>query len=523
MSGRDAAERGAASAGGNAAARGAKGAAIEVTGLHVADSARWAVQEVSFSVPPGGLHMVLGERDTGKTALLEALAGMRAEARGTVRFGGADATPAERRIATRLLPRELPPLTLSAGERLLLHRPPRRWGVALDAGGGRERARALAARFGLQTLLDVPVDALRPLERRLLELAASVAAGPSVLLLDEPTTDLGPGEARQYLAALRDVAAAGGIAAVYTTARPRDAYPVAETVTVLRRGAPSETVRTDKVTETSLLERWTGGAGVRRSPSGAHTPGDHILHVEGIVLEGRGRETSLAGVSFDVAAGEVLAIVGSPADGLSLLHDVLLGHRVPAEGSIQFLGKEMVSTPRRLRVEAGMSFVHPPTARDQSVPGFTVEENLVLGQTRRGPFAKRGWLKFESIRGNAIRLLSDFEVPDARARDLFRRLPLGARQRIVVAREVMRNPVLLVVRSPAQGLSLEAQEYVRKTLILQCERGSGLIWLTEEPEEALRVADRLAVLVAGRLQWLPVTETLTREAIIEEMSAGAGV
>ena len=78
-----------------------------------------------------------------------------------------------------------------------------------------------------------------------------------------------------------------------------------------------------------------------------------------------------------------------------------------------------------------------------------------------------------------------------------------------------------MARSPVQGLGLEAQEYVRKALVLQCERGSGLLWLTEDPEEALRVADRLAVLAAGRLVWLPVTETLTREAIIDEMSGRA--
>jgi len=86
---------------------------------------------------------------------------------------------------------------------------------------------------------------------------------------------------------------------------------------------------------------------------------------------------------------------------------------------------------------------------------------------------------------------------------------------------VIHNPRLLVVRSPGQGLGLEAQEFVRRTLILQCERGSGLLWLTEEPEEALRVADRLAVLTAGRFVWLPVTETLTREAIVAEMSGAA--
>lgn len=496
-------------------------ASVEVKGLHVSEPSRWVIREVTFSVGPGSLHMILGERDTGKTALLETLAGMRAEERGAVRLGGGDLSLKERRRIVRFVPREFPPLSLSVAERLLLGPAPRRAGFLLDRRGGLERARAVAARVRFTAPLDVAVESLRPLERRLLELAVALDAAPALLLLDEPTMELGPNEARQFLATLRDAAGEAGIPVILASARPRDAYPDARGVTILHRGAPSETVRTEEVTETGLLERWTGGAGVRHAPSGPHQAGDSLLRVEDVVIQGRGRETSLAGVTFEVFAGEVLALVGAPADGLALLHEVLLGHRTPERGSIQFLGKELARAPRRHRMDAGIGFVNPPLARDQSVSGFTVEENLVLGQTRRGPFGRGGWLRSESIRGNAIRLLSDFEVTDARPRDFFRALSLGSRQRIIVAREVMRNPRVMIVRSPAQGLSLAAQEYVRKTLILQCERGSGLVWLTEEPEEALRVADRLAVLVAGRLQWLNVTETLTREAIVDEMSGAA--
>jgi simple sugar transport system ATP-binding protein len=243
--------------------------------------------------------------------------------------------------------------------------------------------------------------------------------------------------------------------------------------------------------------------------------------VEGLVLKGRGRETSLAGIGFEVRAGEVLAVVGAPADGLNLFHDAILGSRVPEQGSMQFLGKEMIRSSRRHRVESGISFVHPPHSRHQAIAEFSIEENLILGQTGGPPFARRGFLRLESIRGNAIRTLRDFEIPDAEPAGRFRDLKLGDRQRVIIAREVLRNPVLLVVRSPAQGLSLAAQEYVRRALVLQCERGSGLLWLTEEPEEAMRVADRLAVLAAGRLVWVPVTETLTREMIIDEMSGAA--
>jgi simple sugar transport system ATP-binding protein len=348
-----------------------------------------------------------------------------------------------------------------------------------------------------------------------------IAESPQLLLLDEPTSDLGPHEARHFLSLVKTIAGERKIPAVYTSSWPRDAYPEASGVTIVWRGADPVTVTTAECSEGALVERWTGGVGIRRTPSGPHTAGDPLLRAEGLVLRGRGRETSLAGLDFEVKSGEVLAIVGAPADGLNLFHDALLGSRTPERGSMQFLGKEMMRSSRRHRVESGISFVHPPHSRDQAIAEFSIEENLVLGQTSGLPFSKGGFLRHESIRGNAVRTLRDFEIPDAEPAGRFRDLKLGDRQRVIVAREVIRNPVLLVVRSPAQGLSLAAQEYVRRTLILQCERGSGLLWLTEEPEEAMRVADRLAVLAAGRFVWIPVTETLTREAIIDEMSGAA--
>lgn len=506
---------------------GGKEPVLAVSGLTVAEGERWMVQGLSFSVPAGALHMVLGERGSGKTALLTAVAGLHPASQGTIRLVGAgedgDGPRAAkaRRARAAFIPREIPPSQLRVLDRLILHGPPGKAGVAIAWRRAREEAEAAAKRVGLEALLDVPVEALRPIERRLIELAAALKDAPAVILLDEPTGDLGPHEARQFLGILRATIEADGIAAVFTTTWPRDGYPDAAAVTILWRGAEAATVSTEECTEAALVARWTGGIGIRRAPSGPHTPGDTLMRVEDLVLEGRGRETSLAGIEFEVRAGEVLAVVGAPADGLNLLHDALLGNRTPERGSIQFLGKEILRAPRRLRVESGMTFVNPPIARDQSIPGFSVEENLILGQTHVPPFARGGFLRYDSIRGNAVRALQDFEVTETTPRTPFRDLSLGQRQRIIVAREVIHNPRLLVVRSPAQGLSLEAQEYVRRTLILQCERGSGLLWLTEEPEEAMRVADRLAVLTMGRFVWIPVTETLTREAIIAEMSGAA--
>lgn len=507
---------------------GGKDALLEVRGLSVAEGDRWLIRDVSLSVRPGTMHMVLGERGAGKTALLETIAGLRRQASGSIHLGGAGDSaagagvgPRQRRGLAALNPREIPAVSLTVAERLLVHRPPRFAGVMLHRENGRAAARALAARVGVEALLDVPIEALRPLERRLVELSAVVAQGPVALLLDEPTADLGPHEARQFLATVRTLAEAESLPVLFTTTWPRDAYPDAAQVTILWRGAEPATMPTKECTEAALVQRWTGGIGIRRAPSGPHTPGDTLLRVEGIVMEGRGRETSLAGIEFEVKSGEVLAIVGAPADGLNLLHDALLGNRTPGRGSIHFLGKEIMRAPRRHRVESGMTFVNPPIARDQSVPEFTVEENLILGQTHVPPFGRRGFLRYESIRGNALRALQDFDLPDVTPKTRFRDLSLGPRQRVLVAREVIHNPRLLVARSPAQGLSLTEQEYVRRTLILQCERGSGLLWLTEEPEEAMRVADRLAVMTAGRLVWIPVTETLTREAIIAEMSGAA--
>jgi len=500
---------------------GGKDAGLVVRDLSVAPDGRWAIRRLGFTAGAGTIHLILGERDTGKTALLQSIAGFRSPASGSVLLAGDESSASARRRAVALIPRESPVRQLRVIERLLLHDTPRAAKVGILWKQGREEARALAARVGLDALLDVPFEALRPVERKLIDLVAAIRQRPAAILLDEPTADLGPHESRHLLSTLHRLIGEEKIPAVVATTWPRDAFPEGSAVTILWRNAEPVTLTTAETTEAALVERWTGGIDIRRAPSGPHAPGDVLLRVEGLILHGRGRETSLAGVDFEAAAGEVLAIVGAPADGLDLLHDALLGNRRPDKGSIHFLGKEIARAPRRVRVESGMTFVNPPIARDQSIEDFTVEENLILGQTHVLPFARRGFLRPESIRGNCLRALDDFEIVGATPKTRFRDLSLGQRQRLIVAREVIHNPRLLVVRSPGQGLSLDAQEYVRRALVLQCERGSGLLWLTDEPEEAMRVADRLAVLTLGKFVWLPVTETLTREAIIAEMSGAA--
>ncbi len=227
---------------------------LRIKGMTLGDGTRWVVQELDLLVPPGALHMVLGERDTGKTALLEAIAGGRALEKGSVGLEGKAA----------LIPQTIPPAQLRVLDRLVLRSQPRFFGLGIRWRAAREQARALGARFGIEGLLDVPIEALRPLERRLVELAAAVSESPAALLLDEPTSDLGPHEARLFLAAVKAAAMAEKIPALYTSSRPRDAYPDAAGVTIIWRGAEPVTVSTSDCTEAALVERWTGGAGIRR-------------------------------------------------------------------------------------------------------------------------------------------------------------------------------------------------------------------------------------------------------------------
>jgi ABC-type uncharacterized transport system ATPase subunit len=289
----------------------ARGAGIRAKGLPLV---------AELEVKPGAVHLVLGERDSGKTALLETLAGIRDGAGGSITVGDdPEASPRERRRRVRFVPHDRDPSQLTLFTRLTLAHPPTRFGFFLDTKEARRRAEALASRVGLSGLLDAPVESLRPLERRLLEVAAALVGAPSAILLDEPTSELGPHEARQLMRALHAIAREDSIAVVVSTTWPRDAYPDARAVTILRKGEEAVTVATDQVTEAALLERWTGGI-PRRTPTGPHAAGETLLRIEDVVLPGRGRETSLAGIGFEVKAGEVLAIVGAPADGLGLLH-----------------------------------------------------------------------------------------------------------------------------------------------------------------------------------------------------------
>jgi ABC-type sugar transport system ATPase subunit len=264
---------------------GGKDAGLSVRELSVASHGRWPIRGVTFDVRRGGVHLILGERDTGKTALLETIAGIRAPEAGTVSLEGEEAPAKARRRRIAFLPREAPVLQLQVVERLLLHQTPRIAKLGTDWKRGREEARELAARVGLDSLLDVPCEALRPLERKLIELAAVIRQRPAALLVDEPTTDLGPHEARHFLATLGDLARAEGLPVVLSTVWPRDAYPIAGTVTVVWRAAEPVTVSTSDATEAALVQRWTGGLDIRRAPTGPHNPGDTLMRVEGLILK----------------------------------------------------------------------------------------------------------------------------------------------------------------------------------------------------------------------------------------------
>ena len=462
-----------------------------------------ANDHVDFDLRRGEVHALLGENGAGKTTLMNVLYGLYHADEGEIRMRGERVTFGSPREAIAhgigmvhqhfmLIP------VMTVAENIVLATEPKTAGVLLDFAAASARVRELAKTFGFEIDPDASVESITVGQEQRVEILKALYRGADILILDEPTAVLTPQEAKELFQILQTLKQEG-MSIIFISHKLREVLEIADRITVVRRGKVVETVPRESATEQGLAKLMVGREVLLRVEKKPAEAGPPLLQVENLVVrDDRGLE-AVRGVSLEVRAGEIVGIAGVDGNGQRELIDALTGLRKPADGRVVVEGKEQTRVSAKRRLELWLGHIPEDRQRRGLVLEFTLAENLALHDYDREPLSKLGWLSPRRMIESAKKLLEEFDVrgggPTTRAASLSG----GNQQKVVVAREVGRNPRVLVAAQPTRGLDVGAIEFIHRRIVQERDAGRAILLLSLELEEILSLSDRILVIYEGRI------------------------
>ena len=461
-----------------------------------------ANDRVDFELAKGEVHALLGENGAGKSTLMSILYGLYHPDEGEIRLNGKPVRIGSPRDAIdlgigmvhqhfMLIP------VMTVAENIVLATEPRK-GPFLDLAGAEERVRELSSRFGLAVRPDARVASISVGMQQRAEILKALYRGAEILILDEPTAVLTPQEASELFTIIRSLQA-DGKSIIFISHKLNEVLAIADRVTVLRQGRRIDTVPREGATTEALARLMVGREVVLRVEKSPAQVGEPLLQVEDLrVLDERGLE-AVRGATFEVRAGEIVGIAGVDGNGQSELIDALTGLRRPAGGRIIAAGKDITNASARRCLDVGVGHIPEDRQLRGLVLDFTLAENLALHEYRQEPDSKWGWLYPRRLVERAARLLREFDVRGGRPETPAAALSGGNQQKVVVAREVSRDPRILIAAQPTRGLDVGAIEFVHRRLVEERDEGRAILLVSFELDEIRSLSDRILVMYEGRI------------------------
>ena len=497
-----------------------QGRVLEIEGVSRQFGAVRALTDVSFDCRAGEVHALVGENGSGKSTLLGIASGFVEPDVGTVRIGG------------ELLRRDSPALAQRLGLAIayqdgssVLAEPVKNnlyYAAPPDARPRYWRrkkwARKVLAEFDLDIELfpDVPAGFLTLAERQLFEVAKALVTNPRVLLLDEPTTALGPDEVaalHRTVLACRD----RGVGVVYVSHRLPEVLEVADRVTVLRDGQHQGTFDARTTTEAALVERIVGRPFETAFPPSAPRTAEakEVLVVDG--LQGQ----SFGPVSFTLQSGEVVGIAGAEGNGQSQLFDCLAGRIPPRAGRVVCQGRELTLISTHEAVGAGIMLL-PGDRKVEALMGVLgVRVNSTVQSLRR--FSRLGLLRRRAERKAVTDVVQDLAIRTPSLDQPVQFLSGGNQQKVSVARSFLKEPAVILAYEPTQGVDVGSRFDIYRALRRRSDAGTAILVKSSDPLELSGLCDRVLVMSRGTIVEEIPGDELDEVRIVEAIVRGPGM
>ncbi len=463
-----------------------------------------ANEDVNFSLEKGEIHVLLGENGAGKTTLMNQLYGLYEPTSGEIFINGKKEHIKDPNVAIALgigMVHQhfmlVDPFTVT--ENIILGTEPKSKNkVSLDMVKARQDVLEISNKYGLQVDPDAVIHDISVGMQQRVEILKALYRGADILILDEPTAVLTPQEIEELGVILRKLTAQGK-SIILITHKLKEVMIMSDRVTVIRRGKKIDTTENLNTSIDELAELMVGRKVKLVVDKEDREAGAVILKVENLgSLDNRGLP-ALKGVSFEVKAGEIFAIAGVDGNGQTELVEVLTGLRKGTTGHIQFLGKDIMNAKTKTIIELGLSHIPEDRHKRGLVLNHSLAENSILGSHDQEPFSKNGIMNYDVIHEHCLRLIDDFDVRTPNEKVQARTLSGGNQQKLIVARELVRKPELLIASQPTRGVDVGAIEFIHKRLVEQRDQGKAVLLVSLELDEVMALADRIAVIYDGKI------------------------
>ena len=457
---------------------------------------------IDLDIDKGEVHCLLGENGAGKTTLMKILFGLYASDNGSIFLNGNPVTiqnPGQAiRFGIGMIHQNFMLVDrLSVAENVVAGCEPRK-GLFLNMISVKKEVKESAEKYGFQLDLDAKIEDISVGEQQRVEILKVLYRNADIFILDEPTAVLTPQEVAELFSILEKLKN-DGKTIIFITHKLKETMAISDRITVLRDGKKMGTVNTSDTHPNELAKMMVGRDVILKVDKKEKASGNILFKTTNLYATNPIRHLKLRNINFSVKAGEIVGIAGVEGNGQLELEEILMGLREMDGGEIILDGLNIGNMGTSKRRELGM--VHIPSDRLKRglIRSQSVEKNLILGSEWHLPFSKRGILSQSAINAYCRKVIDSFDIRCSDSKEPVDSLSGGNQQKVIIGRELSRDPKVIIAAQPTRGVDIGAIEYIHNLLLNMRDQNKGILLISAELDELMALSDRILVMYEGEI------------------------
>lgn len=461
-----------------------------------------ANDNITLQLAKGEIHALLGENGAGKSTLMNVLFGLYQPDGGEIFVRGKKVEITDPNVANDLgigmvHQHFMLVENMTVTENIILGNEPKKMGM-INIRDAAKKVGEISKMYGLDVDPNAKIEDISVGMQQRVEILKTLYRGAEIIIFDEPTASLTPQEIDELVGIMKSLVKEGK-SIIIITHKLQEIMDVSDRVTVIRKGEGIGTVTTTKTNPQELATLMVGRQVSFKTEKGPANPTDEVLHIENLVVEDNRGIAKVKGLNLSVRKGEIVGIAGIDGNGQSELIEAITGLRKVKSGTVKINNKDVTGKSPREITETGIGHIPQDRQKHGLILDFPVGYNVVLQTYYQKPISKKGIMDYKLVDEKANEIIEAFDVRTQGSHEYARALSGGNQQKLIIGREIDRNPDLLIAALPTRGLDVGAIEYIHKRLIEQRDNGKAVLLISFELDEVMNVSDRIAVIYEGEI------------------------